>query len=120
VVAAKKPTVPVAVLTCRKGLDKDCVAVLFENFLIFKALLDAVLCALLLAGQAPLAHLALAWRYDSDSCCEVPGMLVDPASLGCGVVGLFYQFEEIASLILMMRIAFHPYKYLILKDNCVQ
>jgi len=78
----------------RTDLASDDVVLLFENFLLLKAALDGLLCLILLAG-----------------------LLVAGDSMGCKVLGFLYQFEEVCTLVLLIRIAQHPFHFLLNKED---
>lgn len=48
------------------------------------------------------------------------GMVLPSGSIGCSVLGFLFQFEEVMTLCLILRIAQHPYHFLLKKVDCSQ
>ena len=78
----------------RTDLSGDNVVLLFEKMILFKATLDGLLCLNLLGG-----------------------LLVPGDSAGCKALGFMYQFEEIMTLVLIIRIAQHPFHFMLKKED---
>eukprot|EP00624_Nannochloropsis_granulata_P005895 evm.model.NODE_41967_length_32096_cov_22.644348.1 len=78
----------------RTDLANDDVMLLFEKLLLLKGGLDGILCLILLTG-----------------------LLVSGDSVGCKVLGFLYQFEEVCTLVLLVRFAQHPFQFLLKKED---
>ena len=78
----------------RVDINSDNVSHLFEKFLLFKAGLDIILCLTLLVG-----------------------LFIRTDSVGCRILGFIYQYEEVMTLGLIIRFTYHPFSFLLKKED---
>lgn len=62
----------------------------------------------------------LPWRWgglaEQWAVCP-PGLFVHDSGNACKAIGFLYQFEETCTLILILRIAMHPFKFMVQKED---
>jgi len=111
----------------RADLRHDLVAIMWEKVFIFKAACDALLGIILLISayfsrRRPALVVSVSSWTDLAPCIDQTrgtnaGLSVPPKGMVCKAMGVLYQFEEVMTLGIIIRMAQHPFYFMLKRED---